>query len=391
MKIKPSKKLIAGIIIIAGLSCWGITQFYNGNSSIKSDQGSAVEVKAMHIVKRDTPISYEFVGKVISKNEVEILSKVSGNVVAKMVEGGDVVYTGQPLFRIDNKQYNAAIKSAKAALTKSQASLRNTQRDLERYRTLAASGAVAQQTLDSYEVQAEEEAATVEENRAALEQAIMDEQDTLILSPVDGKLDINDIAIGQFVAAGSTAMGSVSSLDPIWVQFSMSENEYIKLTRQEGRGLPAFKDNIRLTLSDGSEYERRGSIEQLDKGIDDTTGTMSIKAAFANTEWFLVPGMFAKVSVPGGLKEGALLIPQRAVKELLDETFVTVVTSDNKAKTCKVTMGERVGNLWVVSEGLNEDETVVVEGVDKVKKGTDLKVTMITTEDLEVSAKKEGN
>jgi membrane fusion protein, multidrug efflux system len=390
--IKPSKKLIIGIIVLVGLGGWAFMRF--GGSRLPMGmgpggmQGGPVGVKAMQVVQRDTPINYEFVGKVTSKNEVKIMSKISGNIVEKMVKGGDTVSKGLPLFRIDNKQYLSAINSAQAALTKSQASLRNTQRDVERYQKLAAIKGVAQQTLDSYEAQAEEEAATVAANRASLQQAMQDDQDTLIVSPVDGRIDVNDVSSGQFVTAGSTTMATVSSLDPIWVKFSMSENEYIKLSRLGQGSLPAsFKGNLRLVLSDGSEYSLMGSVEQIDKGIGDTTGTITIKASFSNPQKFLVPGMFAKIVVPGELRTGAILIPQRAVKELLDETFVTVVGADNKAESRKVKMGERVGNMWVVNEGLAAGDVVVVEGIDKVKQGTELKVTMITPEVPQTPAK----
>lgn len=392
MMIKPSKKLIVGVLILVGLGGWAFMRLGGGRPSMGmgpgSMQGGPIGVKAMQVVQKDTPINYEFVGKVTSKNEVKIMSKISGNIVEKMVKGGDTVYKGQPLFRIDNKQYLSAINSAQAALTKSQASLRNTQRDVERYRKLAAIKGVAQQTLDSYEAQAEEETATVEANRASLQQAMQDEQDTLIVSPVNGRIDVNDVSTGQFVTAGSTTMATVSSLDPIWVQFSMSENEYIKLSRLGQGSLPvSFKDNLKLMLSDGSEYTLKGSIEQIDKGIGDTTGTITMKASFSNPQKFLVPGMFAKIVVPGELRAGAILIPQRAVKELLDETFVTVVSADNKAESRKVKMGERVSNMWVVNEGLVAGDMVVVEGIDKVKQGTDLKVTMITLENLQTPAK----
>ena len=350
MSIKPSKKLIVSLILLIGVGAWTFARFGGAKPGFgPAMQGGAVAVKAMQVVQRDTPINYEFVGKVTSKNEVKIMSKVSGNIVAKMVQGGDVVYKGQPLFKIDNKQYISTINSAQANLAKSQASLRNTQRDVERYRKLAAIKGVAQQTLDSYEAQAEEQAAAVDANRATLQQATEDEQDTLIVSPVDGRIDVNDVSLGQFVTAGSTTMATVSSMDPIWVQFSMSENEYIKFSRQGQGSLPGtFKDNLKLVLSDGSEYALKGSIEQIDKGIGDTTGTIAIKASFSNPQKFLVPGMFAKIVAPGELRAGAILIPQRAVKELLDETFVTVVGADNKAESRKVKMGEKIGNMWVV-------------------------------------------
>lgn len=389
MSIKRSSKLYFGVIVLVILI--GIAVVRNGSlSKIKATQiPQAVEVKAMQVIKRDAPTNYEFVGQVKSKNEVKIMSKVSGNIVAKMVNGGDTVYKGQPLFRIDNKQYRSAINSARATLNKSKATLNNAQKDVDRYKQLAAINGIAQQTLDTQVAQAEEDAATVEANQASLQQAREDEQDTLILSPVDGRIDVNDVSMGYYVVAGSTAMATVSSIDPVWVQFSMSENEYLNLVQLGNGTLPStFKDNLKLTLSNGTQYPVLGHIEQVDKGVTDTTGTITLKASFSNPQNSLMPGMFARVVTQGELHQGALLIPQRAVTELLNKTFVTVVTDDNKAESRVVTMGERIGNLWLVQDGLTANDRVIVEGTNKVKEGTALQVTMIQADELQIPAKK---
>ena len=198
-----------------------------------------------------------------------------------------------------------------------------------------------------------------------------------------GRIDVNDLSTGQFAAAGSTILATVSSLDPIWVQFSMSENEYIKLVLK-GKGIlpSSFKNNLNLILSDGSEYFLQGQLEQTDKGIDGNTGTITLKASFNNPQKFLLPGMFAKIVAAGEMRQGAVLIPQRAVQEILDETFVKVVTADNNVESRKVKIGELVGNLWVVNEGLAAGEIVIVEGIDKVRQGVDLKIAMVTADDL---------
>ena len=378
MRSTNTKRLYVGLVTI--VIFLGIIVVRSGVlSKAKTDMGKqAVAVKAMQVVMRDTPVNSEFVGQVKAKNEIKIMSKVSGNIVAKMVNGGDTVYKGQPLFQIDNKQYRSAINSAQATLTKSQATLNNTQRDVERYRKLAEVKGVSQQTLDSYISQAEEETATVEANRANLQQAIEDEQDTLITSPVDGRIDVNDVSLGYYVAAGSTTMATVSSVNPVWVQFSMSETEYLKFIRDGNGSLPAtFKDHLKLILSDGKEYPLIGHVEQIDRGINSTTGTITIKACFDNPQNFLLPGMFARVVVQETVRPGALLIPQKAVKEVLDNTFVTIVTGDNKAESRQVKLGEKVGDMWLVEEGLSATDLVVVEGIDKVKQGTQLQVTMI--------------
>lgn len=380
MVIKPSKKLYVGIIILIGLM--GFAAIKSGVFAKKQIAGKsqAVEVKAMQVIQRDTPINYEYVGKVASKDSIPIMSKVSGNIVDKMVKGGDTVYKGQSLFRIDDKQYVSAINTARGTLAKSQATLTNDLREVERYRKLAAIQGVSQETLDSYEAAAAEDEAAVETNQASLQEAIEDKQDTLIVSPVDGRIDVNDLSFGYYVVAGSTIMGTVSSLDPIWVQFSMSENEYIQLCRQGQGGLPeAFGgNNLKLILSDGSEYPLKGQIAQIDTGMSDTTGTITMKAIFSNPQRFLTPGMFAKIVATGEIRQGALLIPQRAVKEVLDSTMVTVITGDNTAEVRKVKMGEKVGNMWLVEDGLTANDIVVVEGIDKVKQGTELKITMMT-------------
>ena len=388
MFIKMHKKLCIGIIIFVGVIWIVSVKSLSLGKTIEKKTLQFAEVKAMKVIQRDTPINYEFVGKITAENEIKIMSKISGNIVGKMVKGGDTVYKGQPLFKVDNKQYMSAINNAKATLGKSEATYNNSKREVERYGKLLSAGAISQETFEAYESQAEENYATMEANRSALQQAIEDEQDTLITSPVDGRIDLNDLSLGAYVAASSTTLATVSSVNPILAQFNISENEYIKLSRQgQGDLANVFNGNtLRLILSDGSEYPLMGQLEQIDRGISDTTGTITVKASFWNPDKFLAPGMFAKVIVPGEVYKGALLIPQRAVKEMLDATFVTVVTDNNKAESRQVKMGEKFGDLWMVEDGLKANEIIVVEGIDKVKQGAELQITMMTSAELENSA-----
>ncbi|MBP2630258.1 MAG: efflux transporter, family, subunit [Firmicutes bacterium] len=382
--MKDSRKLYVGLFIAVLLIGAALLR-PSKSQSVQAAQN--VAVKAVQVVKKDVPITYEFVGQVKAKNEVKIMSKVSGNIVAKMVNGGEKVYKGQPLFKIDNKQYVSAINSARATVAKSRAALNNTQRDVDRYQKLASIDGIAQQTVDTYVAQAEEDAATLESNQANLQEAIENERDTLIVSPIDGRIDINDVSLGYYVAAGSTTMAAVSSVDPIWVQFTMSENEYLKFLRSGNGALPAFfRDHLTLILSDGVSYPLIGHIEQIDKGINETTGTITLKAAFDNSQNLLAPGMFAKIVAQGEVRQGALLIPQKAVKELLDKTIVTIVTDDNKAESRQVKLGEKIDDMWLVEDGLTGNERVVIEGNDKVKQGVELTVTMIQPDNIATPA-----
>ncbi|HMM19192.1 MAG TPA: efflux RND transporter periplasmic adaptor subunit [Selenomonadales bacterium] len=359
-----------------------------GCGSKQAAQVSPSEVKVMQVIQRDTPVTYEYVGQVKAKNEAQIRAKVSGNIVAKLVEGGATVQEGQPLFQIDRRQYEASLLSAQAQLAQAEAALSNSRLDTQRYQKLADQNAIARQALDTQQSTEQQNAAVVNAYRAKVQLAVDDLSDTLIVAPFNGRIDVNDLSIGSFVTAGSTTLATISSIDPVFVQFSMSETEYLQFA-QLGRGTtPAeWGRDLTLLLSDGSQYPVTGQIEQVDRGVAADTGTLTLKAVFANPQKLLLPGMFARVVAQGEVRKGALLVPQRAVQQLLDKTFVTVVGEGDKAETRPVKMGPRVGNLWVVEEGLSPADRVVVEGAAKVQPGMLLKVVMIGPDDLQTPAK----
>lgn len=346
-----------------------------------------VTVKAMQVIQKDTPVTYEYVGEIVAKDEVQIQARVSGNIARKLVKGGDTVRAGQPLFEIDNRQYTASVADVQAQVAQAQASLSNIRRDVTRYQSLAAQGGIAAQTLDTSLAQAEQAQAQVDAYQAKLAQANNDLTDTVIVSPVDGRIGVGELSVGRYVQAGSTVLATVSSVDPVQVRFSMSENEYLKFARM-GNSPDAWGQNLKLLLSDGSAYPITGHLEQIDRGMANQTGTLTMKAAFENPQHLLVPGMFARIVTVGENKIGALLIPQRAVQELLGKTFVTVVGADNKAETRAVKMGPKVGSLQVVEEGLTGQEVIVVEGFAKAQPGSPLKITMIGPDDLNIPVAK---
>lgn len=359
----------------------------SGCSKQAAPAPQAVEVKAMQVVRKDTPIAYEFVGTIEAKNEVQVRAKVSGNIVDKMVVGGAEVTEGQPLFRIDSRQYNSALLTNQATAAQAEALLAKSRKDVGRYNQLAEQGAIAQQTLDNALAEERQNAAAANANWAKVQQAQEDIEDTMILSPLNGRIDINDLSIGSFVSAGSTIMATISSVDPVMVKFSMSENEYLQFAKNKGSSPAEWGKDLKLILSDGSTYPITGQIEQVDKGLTSGTGTLSFKASFANPNKLLVPGMFARVAVQSEVRSGALLVPQRAVQQMLDKTLITVVGEGEKAETRAVKMGTKVGNMWVVDQGLTENDRVVVEGFLKTPPGTPVTVTMIGPDELQTPAK----
>ena len=346
-----------------------------------------VAVKAMQVMQQDTSVTYEFVGEIVAKDEVPIQARVSGNILRKLVKGGDTVRVGQPLYEIDARQYAAAVDDARGNLAKAQATLSNTRRDVVRYKSLADKGGIAIQTLDAQLSKEEQEMAVVAAAQAQLTRTQNDLSDTVIVSPVNGRIGVGELSVGRYIQAGSTVLATVSTVDPIQVRFSMSENEYLKFARM-GNTPDAWGQNLKITLSDGSQYPLAGHLEQIDRGMANQTGTLSMKAVFANPQQLLVPGMFARIVAVGETRTGALLIPQRAVQEMLGKTFVTVANADNKAETRPIKLGPKVGNLQIVEQGLSLQDIVIVEGFAKTQPGSPLKVSLIGLNDLQIPGTK---
>ena len=383
MVVGGSSMLVKRKVLAIGLACIMMIAF-TGCSKQPAGGPQAVAVKTMHVIQRDTPLTYEYTGFVEAKDEVSIKSKVTGMIVKKMVNGGDVVTAGQVLYVIDPRNYQNSLLNSQAVLANAQASLTNVQRDAARYQALYDQGAVSRQTLDSYNTQLAQAEAAVNAQEALLASAQVDVGETNIVAPFSGKVDTNCLAEGTFVTAGSTVLTTISNSDPMRVKFSLAETEYLKLL-QGNTGNGSALENLTLTLSDGKKYPLKGRVDQVDRSVDSTTGTLTLKAEFANPNGLLLPGMFAHLQVNSGTRKNAILVPQRAVSEVMYKNFVSVVTSENKIEMKEVKVGARIGRLWMIESGLDGTETIVVEGIQKVRPGTSVKTEPMTEADLETT------
>lgn len=344
----------------------------------------AVAVKTMQIIKRDTSIVNEYAGQIQGKNEVPVLARVSGHVVEKYIKGGQMVKQGEPLFKIDNRPYLSAALNAQAQLAQSQATLANTQVDTKRYRELYKESAISEQMLTTQEALESQQAALVNAQGALARKAQDDLNDTVVRSPIDGRLYVDDVSIGLYAQAGGTKLVTVGVIDPVFAQFNLSENEYLEMRRYnigkiENSG---WGEEVSITLSDGSLYPFKGKVTQIDRGMGDNSGTLTIKASFANPDGVLLPGMFSRVRIEGTQIKGALLIPQRSVQQVLEKSYVMVLAEDNKVKAKPVVLGRKIGSFWIVEKGLEGDENIVVEGLTKVQEGVLVEPTMVQAEDL---------
>ena len=345
-------------------------------------------VKSMQVIKRDTPIVYEYSGFVEAQNEVQMKARVTGMITEKYVNGGDKVEKGQLMFVIDSRTYQATSWNYQAQVASAQADLSRVRRDADRYQKLYEQGAISKQTLDNTMAELEQSEAKVEAQKALLSSAQVDLGETNVVAPFSGKVSANDLAVGTFVTSGTTVLATISNSDPVRVKFSLAEAEYLKLMATKAEDGTAPLENLTIVLADGSTYPLKGKLTQVDRSISEGTGTLTLKAEFDNPDKLLLPGMFAHLQANVGTKKDALLVPQRAVTEIMYKTFVYVVNSENKVEMKEVKLGARVGRLWVVESGLDGTENIIVEGTQKVKKGSAVKAEAMTEQDLDTSTTK---
>ncbi|MBP5736419.1 MAG: efflux RND transporter periplasmic adaptor subunit, partial [Acidaminococcaceae bacterium] len=341
---------VSGLLLFAGC----------GNKKAQQKAPAAVAVKTMQVIKRDTPNVHEFTGFVEAQQEAKLTANVSGKITSKSFNGGDWVEAGQVLFTIDQRTYKANLLNAQAGLAAARTEYNRLVADAERYRKLYEQNAVSKQQYDLAMAQRDSAQAQVAAHEAILENAEISMGDTEVKAPFSGRISTSDLSVGNYVAAGQTVMATMSNTNPVRIKFSMSENEYLQLSKAHSDSGAKALEDLKLVLSDGSVYTGAGVVDQVDREIGSGTGALTLKARFSNDDNRLMPGMFARLQANAGTVKDAMLIPQRAVREMLYKKFVFVVGSDNKVDMKEVTLGARVGKLWLVEKGLNGDETLVV-------------------------------
>lgn len=372
---------IAGLFVFAGC----------GNKQAQQQKTGAVAVKSMQVIKRDTPNLYEFTGFVEAQQEANITANVSGKITSKNFNGGDWVEAGQVLFSIDQRTYRANVLNAQAGVASARTELARLETDAQRYAKLYEQHAVSRQAYDLALAQRDQAQAAVKAQEALLENAQISMGDTDVRAPFAGKISTSDLSVGNYVTAGQSVLATMSNTNPVRIKFSISENEYLALAKAHtDAGVNSLQD-LKLVLSDGTVYEGSGAVDQVNREISGNTGALTLKARFSNDSNILLPGMFARLQANAGTRKNAVLIPQRAVKEMLYKKFVFVIGNDNKVDMREVTLGARVGKLWLVEKGLNGDETIVVEGIQKVNKGSEVKATAMTEAELSTESSSAAN
>jgi RND family efflux transporter MFP subunit len=394
----------AVLLIPAALVAAGCTRATSAGGSQRPP-----EVEVALVEQRDVPVYREWIGTVDGLVNAAIKAEVSGYLLSQDYAEGSFVRKGQLLFEIDPRPFQAALdqakgqlaqakgqlSQAKAQLAQAQAQLSQsianqgrTQLDVDKYTPLAKQQAITQQELDNAvqnnmasaaaieaskagvetaRAQIEASNAAVESAQAAVEAAQVNIGFTHLVSPIDGIVGQAQVQVGNLVGPSSGVITMVSTLDPIKANFTVGEQEYLSLTR--GGVSDLAKLQLELILADGSTYPQKGKFSFADRQVNQNTGAIQLTGLFPNPGNRLRPGQYGRVRAAIGTSAGALLIPQRAVTELQGSYQVAVVDSVNRVGIRAVKLGDRVGSMWIVAEGLKAGERVVAEGVQQAHPG----------------------
>jgi len=332
------------------------------------------EVVVAPVVQRDVPVMMELVGQAAGSQDVDVRARVEGFLETVAFTEGTLVKQGQLLYKIDPKPFEAAVANAKANLATWQARYEKATNDVKRYTPLVAQQAVSQMELDNAVSAKDAASAQVDAARAALDNAQINLGYTTINAPIGGLVGTTKVKTGNLVGRGeNTLLVTISVIDPIFFRAGLAEVEYLRLNRRmqerQAAGELREKTPIELILADGTTLPHKGYLDVVERSIDPTTGTLAMQVKFPNPEMLVRPGQYGRARFESDLKRGALLVPQRAVQELQSIYSVAVVGADNKVAFRNVKVGPREGSLWVITEGLNPGDRVVVEGLQKVREG----------------------
>jgi RND family efflux transporter MFP subunit len=377
------KVVIGGSLLVAVGAAIAVA----GCSKHDAADGAAPEVAVIQVEQKDVPIYGEWIGTLDGFTNADVRAQVTGYLMRQAYQEGAFVKTGQLLFQIDPRPFQAALDQAAGQLAQAKASLANakavqgrTQLDVERYTPLAKEQAASQQDLDNSvqnNLAAKATVATAEAQiktaEAAVETAQINLDFTRLIAPIDGIAGQAQLQVGALVSPSSGSVTSVSTVDPIKVYFTVSESEYLdwnkRFPTETSREAADKSLRLKLILADGSTYAHDGTFYFADRQVNQSTGAIRIAGLFPNPGNILRPGGYGRVRTAVRVQKDALLVPQRAVSELQGAYQVAVVDDQNKVSIRTIQVGDRVGTQWIVAEGLKPGERVVAEGVQKVRPG----------------------
>lgn len=333
------------------------------------------QVTVVTVHAQSVPLTIELPGRTSANLVAQVRARVDGIVLRQEFKEGTAVKAGQRLYQIDPAPYNASLNSAQAALQKAQANLVSMTAQVERYKMLVGGNAVSKQDFDNAVASQGQAAADVASGKAAVETARINLGYTTVASPITGRAGISQVTPGAYVQASqATLMTTVQQIDPINVDLTQSSVEGLRLRRDYASGKLKLNGpgqaKVTLLVEDGTQYSRPGSLQFTDITVDQTTGSVTVRALFPNPDSVLLPGMFVRAKVEEGVRENAFLVPQVGVThDAQGKATARVVGPDNKVALRTLELAGTQGDQWIVEGGLENGDRVIVAGVQRAQPG----------------------
>ena len=357
----------------------------------QQDQTGAAEaapppgVTVTPVMQQEIVESVEFLGRVAAIDHVDLRARVQGFLRERPFTEGEEVAVDELLFVIEPEPYEAAVTQARANLERAEAAVPQTERALDRARQLAERGNISESALDDAIAAAQQARAEVLAREAELDQAQINLSYTEITAPIAGRISRTAFTVGNLVGPDSGVLASITALDPIYVNFSVSERELVEFRKQQlaGEALEAPDIVLQVRLPDDTLYDHTGVINFVDSRADPNTGTVPVRGEFPNPNRLLLPGGFVTVSASGAEPTLALTVPQAAIQEDQAGRFVLMVGADNQVQIRRIEIGSQQGPDWVVRSGLEEGDMVIVQGLQRVRPGMAVNPTVQTPAETE--------
>ncbi|BAH73926.1 efflux RND transporter periplasmic adaptor subunit [Solidesulfovibrio magneticus] len=367
------------LLLLAALACLsgcGDQDAAKKQADAKPAEPPAVLVQAKKPVVADVPVYGEYVGRVAAKENIEVRARVEGYLKERNFTEGALVKKGDLLFVIEPRQYQENLQKARAELDRQNALLAKAKVDLGRFEQLYKQRAVSRDEYDTRLTNERELAANADSARTAVETAERDLGYTRVTAPIAGRIGKAYVNVGNLVGKGdNTLLAEISSTDPMYVDFSISERDYLEFTKAiMANGDKPREYPLTLILADDSIYPLSGDADMADRALDAKTGTLAVRGVFKNPQGVLKPGQFAKVRALLEYRKAALLVPQRAIIDVQGSKSVYVVAGNGKIEAKAVTLGGSKDGNFVIDSGLTPTDMVVVEGVSKIRPGVPAKI-----------------
>lgn len=367
-----SRKNTVKTFMLASVAALVLTACGNPEAANQSTAAAAPQVSVAQVVYERITEWDEFTGRLQAPQTVNLMPRVSGYIEQVHFSEGALVQKGDLLVQIDPRPFAADVARLKAELQSAQSAAVQADNDYNRAEKLSSQRAISAELLDSRLARKQQTAATVAAVQAALQRAELDLSYTRISAPISGRVSYAQVTAGNYVTAGQSQLTNLVSTDKMYAYFDVDEQSYLKYARLNEAGKradtrDASANPVYMAPADDSSYSNVGHVDFVDNRIDAQTGTIRIRASFANDDNSLLPGLFARIRLVGSDSYDGVLIDEKAVGTDLNNKFVLVVNADNQLEYRAITLGEKVNGLRIVSNGLTATDKIVVNGLQRVR------------------------